>query len=86
MVGPNLPKNLLDLDNSVEMNINILAEAKKKKNSELKACVLKRPRHNHIVDELTKMNVDSDIVHISKREVELYPFPPPGSHQIVTER
>ena len=57
VVGPNLPKNLLDLDNSVEMKINILAEAKKKKNSELKACVLKRPRHNHIVDELTKMNV-----------------------------
>ena len=31
VVGPNLPKNLLDLDNSVEMNINMLAEAKKKK-------------------------------------------------------
>ena len=57
VVGPNLPKNLLDLDNSVEKNINILAEAKKKKISELKACVLKRERHNHIVDELTKMNV-----------------------------
>ncbi len=57
VVGPNLPKNLLDLDNSVEKNINILAEAKKKKISELKACVLKRERHNHIVNELTKMNV-----------------------------
>ena len=57
VVGPNLPKNLLDLDNSVEMNINMLAEAKKKKISELKACVLKRERHNHIVNELTKMNV-----------------------------
>ena len=41
---------------------------------------------NWVASELTKMNVDSDIVHISKREVELYPFPPPGSDQIVTAR
>ena len=30
IVGANLPKNLLDLDNSVEKNINLLADAKKK--------------------------------------------------------
>ena len=30
-IGKNLPKNLLDLDNSVEKNIKLLAEAKKKK-------------------------------------------------------
>jgi fructose-1,6-bisphosphatase II / sedoheptulose-1,7-bisphosphatase len=56
-IGTNLPKNLLDLDNSVEKNINLLAEAKNKKVSDLNACVLKRPRHNHIVEELTKMKV-----------------------------
>ena len=56
-IGANLPKNLLDLDNSVEKNIHLLAEAKHKKVSELNACVLKRPRHAHIVKELTKMNV-----------------------------
>ena len=56
-IGANLPKNLLDLDNSVEKNMNILAEAKNKKISELNACVLKRPRHEKIIKELTNLNV-----------------------------
>ena len=30
-VGANLPKNLLDLDNGVKKNINLLADAKRKK-------------------------------------------------------
>jgi len=57
VIGTNLPKNLLDLDNGVEKNINILAKAKNKKISELSACVLKRPRHNNIIKELTEMGV-----------------------------
>ena len=57
VVGSNLPKNLMDIDNGVEKNIKILAEAKNKKVSQLKACVLKRPRHDDIVKILTKMNV-----------------------------
>ena len=56
-IGAKLPKNLLDLDNGVEKNIELLAKAKNKKISELKACVLKRPRHDHIVKALQKMNV-----------------------------
>ena len=31
-IGTNLPKNLLDIDNGVEKNIKLLADAKKKKN------------------------------------------------------
>ena len=31
-IGTNLPKNLLDIDNGVEKNIKLLAEAKNKKN------------------------------------------------------
>ena len=38
-IGANLPKNLLDLDYGVEKNIKLLAEAKNKKISELRACV-----------------------------------------------
>ena len=57
VIGSNLPKNLLDLDNGVKKNIELLAAAKKKKISEISACVLKRPRHDHIVKELTEMNV-----------------------------
>ena len=56
-IGANLPKNLLDLDNGVEKNINLLANAKKKRISEINACVLKRPRHDHIVEALTKIGV-----------------------------
>ena len=57
VIGSNLPKNLMDIDNGIEKNLKLLAEAKNKKISELKACVLKRPRHDHIVKELTKLNV-----------------------------
>lgn len=57
VIGSNLPKNLMDIDNGVVKNIKLLAEAKSKKPSELKACVLKRDRHADIIKELNKMNV-----------------------------
>ena len=57
-VGPNLPKNLLDLDNSVEKNIKLLSEAKKKKVDKITACVLKRSRHNKIIKSLENLNVN----------------------------
>ena len=61
-IGSNLPKNLLDLDNSVEKNIKLLSDAKNKKISELQACVLKRSRHDHIINELTKMDVKINFI------------------------
>ena len=36
IIGSNLPKNLLDLDNNVEKNINLLADVKKKKTIRIK--------------------------------------------------
>ena len=57
-VGPNLPKNLLDLDNSVEKNIKLLSEAKKKKVDKITACVLKRPRHDKIIKSLENLNAN----------------------------
>ena len=57
-VGPDLPKNLLDLDNSVEINIKLLSEAKEKKVNEITACVLKRPRHKEIIKSLENLNVN----------------------------
>ena len=56
-IGPNLPRNLVDLDNSVEKNIRLLSEAKKKNLSQITACILKRPRHDKIVKSLEKLNV-----------------------------
>ena len=57
VIGSNLPNNLMDIDNGVEKNIKLLAEAKNKNISDIEACVLKRPRHDNIVKELTKLNV-----------------------------
>ena len=62
VVGENLPKDLLDLDNSVEKNINLLAEAKRKKKSELRACILDRPRHKKIIDELLNLKVNINFI------------------------
>ena len=57
-IGPNLPKDLLDLDNSVEKNIKLLSEAKKKTIDKITACVLKRPRHEEIIKKLENLNVN----------------------------
>ena len=62
VIGSGLPNNLLDLDNTVEKNIKLLAEAKKKKTSELSACVLKRPRHDEIVAVLNKLSVNINFI------------------------
>ena len=62
IIGNNLPKNLLDLDNSVKKNITLLAEAKNKKTSELNACVLRRPRHDHIVKTLESLGVNINFI------------------------
>ncbi len=56
-IGTNLPKNLLDLDNGVEKNIKILADAKNKKITEINACVMKRPRHDKIIKSLNNLGV-----------------------------
>ena len=61
-IGSNLPKNLLDLDNTIKENINLLAHAKNKKISELSACVLNRPRHKEIIDTLKKLDVKINFI------------------------
>ena len=57
VIGSNLPNNLMDIDNGVKKNVKLLADAKNKNISDINACVLKRPRHDKIVNELTKLNV-----------------------------
>ena len=57
VIGANLPKNLLDIDNGVKKNIEILANAKNKKISEINVCVMKRPRHDDIIIKLKEMGV-----------------------------
>ena len=61
-VGAGLPKNIIDLDNSVERNIKLLADAKNTKPDKLTACVLKRPRHDKIVSSLKSMSVKINFI------------------------
>jgi fructose-1,6-bisphosphatase II / sedoheptulose-1,7-bisphosphatase len=56
-IGPGLPKNLVDLDNTVEKNIYLLAKAKNTTPDKLTVCILERPRHDHFIKALKKMDV-----------------------------
>ena len=55
-------KNIVDLDNTVEQNILNLADHKKKKPNELTACILDRPRHKKIIEELIRLNVKLKLI------------------------
>ena len=61
-IGPNLPKNLVDLDFDVKKNIKLLSEAKNTTPDKLSACVLKRPRHDLIVESLMSMGVKINFI------------------------
>ena len=41
---------------------------------------------NWVSSQLESINVDSNVVSISKRKVELYPFPPPGIDKVITRK
>jgi len=56
-IGPNFPKNLVDLDFSVEKNIKLLSSAKNTTPNNLTACVLNRSRHDLIINSLNLMGV-----------------------------
>ena len=56
--GNHIPKGSIDIDFSVKKNINIYSEITKKKASEITVCILDRPRHKKIIDELQKLNVN----------------------------
>jgi len=66
-IGKNMPKNLVDLDNSIEKNIKLLSEATGKSPTKLTACILDRPRHKNIVNSLKKIGVN--IIFISDGDV-----------------
>jgi len=61
-IGSHLPENIIDLDNSVEKNIKLLAEAKNTTPEKIVACVLRRPRHDKIVESLKSLNVKINFI------------------------
>ena len=60
--GKNIPDNVIDLDFTVEKNINNLAETLNKKTNEITACILDRPRHKDIINRLKKLNVNLKLI------------------------
>ena len=54
---PKVEKGLIDLDYSVEKNLSNLAESKNTEPSSLTACILDRPRHQKIIQELKRLKV-----------------------------
>ena len=57
-----LEPGVVDLDFSVKKNIFNLAEFKNKKPNDLTACILDRPRHKKIIEELKKLNVNLKLI------------------------
>lgn len=55
-------KNVIDLDFSVKKNINNLSDYLNKNAENLTACILDRPRHSQIIDELKKMKVKIKLI------------------------
>ena len=55
-------KNVIDLDYSVKKNIYNLAQYKNKRPDELTTCILDRPRHKEIIEELKSLNVNIKLI------------------------
>ena len=53
---------VIDLDFSVTKNIHNLAEFKNKRPENLTACILDRPRHKAIIDQLKTLNVNLKLI------------------------
>lgn len=51
-IGPGFPEGLVDLDATPADNLKALAEAKNRPVSEITVCVLDRPRHAKLIEEL----------------------------------
>ena len=58
----NVEKGLIDLDYSIKKNISNLADFKNKDISSITACILDRPRHKDIINELKRLNVNIKLI------------------------
>ena len=76
-------KNIVDLDFDIKTNLNNLSQYKNKNLEDLTVCILDRPRHKKIIDEIhdlgakTKLITDGDVagallVTDSKFKVDLF--------------
>ena len=61
-VGNDVPIDAVDLDFSVEKNIKNIADVKNKDIKKITACLLDRPRHKNIIEELIRLNVNLKLI------------------------
>jgi len=62
-ISANVPDSgIIDLDYSIKKNIDNLAEFKNKRPNELTACILDRPRHKEIIENLKDLNVNLKLI------------------------
>ena len=61
-VGPNSSHDLVDLDFNLKKNIELLSTAKGVKPNKLTACMLKRHRHDNIVNVFNEMGVKINFI------------------------
>ena len=57
-----IEKGLIDLDYSIKKNIENLAESRNTSPSNLTACILDRPRHKKIIDDLSALKVKTKLI------------------------
>ena len=57
-----IEKNLIDLDYSLKKNLSNLADYKNKELSSMTACILDRPRHKNIIDELKELKINIKLI------------------------
>ena len=60
--GSHVPKDVIDLDYSIEKNIKNYCDATNKKISDIRVCILDRPRHKKIINELTRLKVNIKLI------------------------
>ena len=61
-VGNNVPFDATDLDFPIEKNIKNIADCKNKDLDQITACILDRPRHKEIIDNLRKLKVNLKLI------------------------
>ena len=61
-VGKDVPIDATDLDFTVEKNIKNIADSKNKDLDEITACILDRPRHKEIIDQLKELKVNLKLI------------------------
>ena len=60
--GQNIPKDVIDLDNTIEKNIKNLSDFKNKKIEEITVCLLDRERHVEIINSLKKIGAKIKLI------------------------